>query len=97
MSHLSLFDVVIIYPHVSTQFCLPSLLDPATAGRDHGAFMMKDFLQPVMGEAFTLKDHKDRSPEESAKWNKWCGLLKYYLALRRVGYQPSFGSDNTGA
>lgn len=50
-----------------------------------------------MGEAFTLKDHKDRSPEESAKWNKWCNLLKYYLALRRAGYQPSFGSDKAGA
>lgn len=50
-----------------------------------------------MGKSFVLKDHTERSPEESAKWNKWCGLLKYYLALRRVGYQPYFGSDNADA
>ena len=58
---------------------------------------MKDFLEPIMGKSFVQKDHTERSPEESTKWNKWCGLLKYYLALRRVGYQPSFGSDNADA
>lgn len=55
---------------------------------------MKDFLIPVMGNAFALKDYKDRTPEESNRWNKWCGYLKWYLALLRAGYEPTFGSDS---
>ena len=55
---------------------------------------MKDFLIPIMGNAFALKDYKDRTPEESARWNKWCGCLKWYLALLRAGYEPTFGSDS---
>lgn len=68
--------------------------DPATSGIDNDKFVMKDFLVPVMGNAFALKDFKERTPEESATWNKWMGCLKWYVALRRVGYEPSFGCGN---
>ena len=70
--------------------------DPSTSGRDHGAFAMKDFLEPIMGGTFVLKDHSERSPEESSKWNTWCGYLKWFLALRRVGYEPSFCGGTGG-
>lgn len=64
--------------------------DPAHSGSNGERFTMKDFLVPIMGNAFALKDFKERTPEESAKFSKWCGCLKYYLAFRRVGYEPSF-------
>lgn len=68
--------------------------DPATSGPAGERFAMKDFLLPIMGNAFVLKEWKERTPEESAKFNKWCGCLKWYLALRRVGYEPTFGSGD---
>lgn len=64
--------------------------DPTTSGPNSEHFSMKDFLIPLMGNAFALKDYKDRTPEESTKWSKWCGRLKWYLAMLRVGYEPSF-------
>mmetsp|Transcript_8488 Transcript_8488/g.18994 ORF Transcript_8488/g.18994 Transcript_8488/m.18994 type:complete len:1008 (-) Transcript_8488:186-3209(-) len=68
--------------------------DPATSGANSEKFSMKDFLVPIMGNAFALKDFKERTPEETTKWNKWLGYLKWYLAFVRVGHEPSFGSDN---
>jgi hypothetical protein len=65
--------------------------DPTTSGKNSDRFTMRDFLLPIMGADFTAKDYKDRTPEESDKWNNWCGRLNWYLALRRVGYEPSFG------
>ncbi|KAL7539535.1 hypothetical protein ACHAXR_009382, partial [Thalassiosira sp. AJA248-18] len=44
--------------------------DPATSGPDGERFTMKDFLVPVMGNSFALKDYKERTPEESAKFSK---------------------------
>lgn len=66
--------------------------DPATSGPNSERFSMKDFLEPIMGNAFTLKDYKERTPEETQKWSKWCGFLKWYLALQRAGVEPSFGN-----
>ncbi|KAL9184374.1 LOW QUALITY PROTEIN: hypothetical protein ACHAXT_002460 [Thalassiosira profunda] len=65
--------------------------DPATSGPNSERFAMKDFLAPIMGNAFALKDYKERTPEESSKLTKWCSCLKWYLALRRVGVEPTFG------
>lgn len=62
--------------------------DPATSGVDSGRFSMKDFLVPIMGNSFCLKDYTERTPEESAAFSKWCGLLKWYMALKRVNYTP---------
>ena len=71
--------------------------DPASSGPNGGKFYMKDFLTPIMGNAFAcLKDYSDRTPEESSQWNKWCdGFLKWYLALSRIGYKPRFGSNSS--
>jgi len=68
--------------------------DPATSGPGGERFRMIDFLVPIMGNAFALKDFKERTAEESAKFSKWCNCLKWYLVLRRVGYEPSFGFGN---
>ena len=65
--------------------------DPATSGADSGRFTMKDFLVPIMGNSFCLKEYTERTPEESALFSKWCGLLKFYMAMKRVNYTPSFG------
>ena len=67
--------------------------DPATSGVNSERFVMKDFLVPIMGNAFALKEYKERTPEESVLWNKWCNCLKWYQTLKRVGYEPSFGSS----
>jgi len=65
--------------------------DPATAAGGE-CFTMTNFLLPIMGKDFSSKDYKQRTPEESEKFSKWCKLLKYYLAFRRVGVEPSFGN-----
>lgn len=62
--------------------------DPATSGVDSGRFSMKDFLVPIMGNSFCLKEYTERTPDESASFSKWCGLLKWYMALKRVNYTP---------
>lgn len=64
--------------------------DPATSGVDGERFAMKDFLRPVMGDDFVRKDYKERTPEESARWTRWCGLLGWYMAMKRVGATASF-------
>ncbi len=71
--------------------CINVTDDPATAAGGE-RFTMGNFLMPIMGSAFASKDYKERTPEESEKFSKWCKLLKYYLALRRSGVEPSFGN-----
>lgn len=68
--------------------------DPATSGPDGCKFEMKAFLVPIMGNAFALKDFKERTPDEQEKFSNWCNRLKWYMALCKVGYEPSFGSDS---
>jgi len=68
--------------------------DPATSGPGSDRFAMKDLLVPIMGNAFALKDFKERTSEETSKWNLWVGYLKWYLAFVRVGHAPSFGIDS---
>ena len=68
--------------------------DPTTSGRGSEKWTMRDFLLPIMGEEFAVKEYSQRTPEETEKWNKWLGKLNWYLALRRVGFEPNFGSQN---
>ena len=68
--------------------------DPATSGANGDKFTLTDFLVPIMGNEFVLKDSKERTREESAKFSNWCNHLRWYLALRRVGYEPSFSNSN---
>ena len=49
-----------------------------------------EFLAPIMGDEFSSKDYKERTPEESAKFSKWCSLSKWFFAFRRVDYNPHF-------
>ncbi|KAL7497312.1 hypothetical protein ACHAWT_005759 [Skeletonema menzelii] len=70
--------------------CINVTDDPATASGGE-RFTMANFLLPIMGADFASKEYKQRTPEESEKFSKWCKLLKYYLAFRRAGVEPSFG------
>lgn len=65
--------------------------DPDTSGVNGEKFRVADFLSPIMGEEFMAKDFNDRTVEEKIKYAKWCKLLKWYMTLRRVGFQPTFG------
>ena len=67
--------------------------DPATSGANGEVFRMSDFLLPLMGAAFAMKDPKDRTEEERAKFSSWCEKLRYYMAFRRSQYIPVF--ENT--
>ena len=69
--------------------------DPATSGANGEAFRMTDYLAPLMGAAFLAKDFKERTEEERAKFNRWCGLLNWYLTLRRSRYQPTFQEEDS--
>ena len=66
--------------------------NPDTSGKGSEKWTMRDFLLPIMGEAFVAKEYTQRSPDETEKWNRWVGKLHWYLALRRVGFEPHFGS-----
>lgn len=65
--------------------------DPKTSGIGGDSFRMTDFLSPIMGEGFASKEYADRTEEENAKFGMWCGLLQWYLTMRRIGYIPEFG------
>ena len=69
--------------------------DPATSGTNGEALKMTDFLAPIMGPAFLAKDFKERTEEERVKFNHWCSLLNWYLALRRSKYQPKFEEEDS--
>jgi hypothetical protein len=60
--------------------------DPKSCGVNGSAFSMKDFLVPILGNSFALKEYSERSEEEQKQFTKLCNLLHWYLALRRVGY-----------
>jgi len=64
--------------------------DPKISGVDGDLFKMSDFLASVMGDEFVNKDYADRTPNEKAKFGKWCELLKWYTTLRRIQYAPIF-------
>lgn len=67
--------------------------DPATSGGGGECFRMSDLLVPVFGNTFFSKDYKDRTPSEQAEFSDWCLVLKWYMALRRVGFIPKFQQD----
>jgi len=69
--------------------------DPASSGANGEKFIIKEFLEPILGTAFTLKDYKERTPEESEIFSMWCCKLNWYMSLRRVGFEPSFEPEST--
>ncbi len=56
--------------------------DPETSGRNGDKFTMTEFLKPIVGEK---TENMDR-----AVFGQWCNYLKWYLTLRRAGYEPKF-------
>ena len=64
--------------------------DPKTSGLEGGAFKMIDFLAPIMGDSFSSKSYDERTQKQKDSFSHWCNLLKWYLVLRRIEYQPHF-------
>jgi hypothetical protein len=64
--------------------------DPGTSGKDGESFKMTDFLRPIMGDQFADTPYTERSEPDREKFGLWCNRLKWYLAFRRIGYEPEF-------
>ena len=64
--------------------------DPNTSGLGGSKFTMTEFLRPIMGDGFVDTPYNERTDEEKAKFGHWCDKLKWYMALRRTGYEPTF-------
>ena len=64
--------------------------DPKTAGIGGDPFRLSDFLRPVVGDSVVDTPAAERSDEQKALLGRWCGLLKWYLTLRRARIEPSF-------
>lgn len=64
--------------------------DPATSGVNGDKFTLTEFLRPIMGDAFVDTPYSERTDEDKATFGRWCKLLKWYMAFRRVGYTPTF-------
>jgi len=60
--------------------------NPKTCGVNGSTFTMKDFLVPILGNAFASKEASERTEAEQEKFTHFMSLLNWYLALRRVGY-----------
>ena len=63
---------------------------PETSGRNGDRFTMSEFLRPVVGNAIVDAPFAERSEADKELFGKWCDMLKWYLALRRAGYEPQF-------
>ena len=64
--------------------------DPSCSGVGNGQFTLTDFLRPIMGDDFINTPREERSEQDKAKFGGWCGLLKWYLVLKRSGIEPNF-------
>jgi hypothetical protein len=64
--------------------------NPKTCGKNGETLRITDFLEPIMGEAFTQKDAKERTDEERTRFETWCRHYKWFSTLRRVGFTPTF-------
>ena len=65
--------------------------NPVNCGADGGKFTKTEFLRPIMGDSFIDTPYNERDEGEKAKFGLWCDRLEWYLVLRRIGYQPTFG------
>jgi RecQ family ATP-dependent DNA helicase len=66
--------------------------DPNTSGINGEKFSMTEFLRPIMGDEFVDTPFTERSQPDKDKFGHLCNRLKWYMALRRVGYEPPFSS-----
>ena len=72
--------------------CMNVAGDPNCSGLDGAKFTMTDFLRPVVGHELVDKPFTERSEADRELFGHWCNQLKWYMALRRVNYQPTFKS-----
>ena len=64
--------------------------DPKTSGRNGESFTMTDFIRPIVGALVVDTPFAERTEEQQALLGKWFDHVKWYLALRRCGYEPKF-------
>jgi hypothetical protein len=64
--------------------------NPDTSGKNGGKFLMTDFLRPIIGDSIIDTPFRERSFQDNTKFSKWCELLKWYMSLKRSGYEPTF-------
>lgn len=64
--------------------------DPEKSGRHGDRFLMTDFLRPIISDRVADTPFKERSEADMELCMKWFDLCKWYLALRRSGYEPAF-------
>lgn len=64
--------------------------DPEKSGRNGERFAMSDFLRPIVGDQCVDTPFAERSDETKELLAKWYDLMKWYMALRRCGYEPTF-------
>jgi hypothetical protein len=64
--------------------------DPNTSGLGGSKFTINEFLRPIMGDVVVDTPYTDRTEEDKVKHGQWCDKLKWYMALRRVGYEAIF-------
>ena len=65
--------------------------NPLNCGVDGGKFAKTDFLRPIMGDHFIDTPYTERDEEDKVNFGSWCDRLEWYLTLRRIGHQPTFG------
>jgi superfamily II DNA helicase RecQ len=66
--------------------------DPNCSGKNGEKFTLTEFLRPIIGDSFVDMPYTERSNADKETFGMWCDLLKWYMALRRAGYEPTFDS-----
>jgi len=64
--------------------------DPDKCGRNGEGFTMTEFLRPILGDQIVYRSYAERSDAEKDFITTWYDLVKWYMALRRVDYEPTF-------
>jgi hypothetical protein len=67
--------------------------NPSTSGVCNGQFTMTDFLRQIIGDDFINTPREERSEQDKVKFGEWCNFLKWYIFLKRSGFEPSFGDE----
>ena len=51
---------------------------------------MTDLIRPIVGDTLVDTPFKERSGADSELLAQWYDRLKWYMALRRADYEPTF-------
>jgi hypothetical protein len=66
--------------------------DPNNSGENGEKLSMTELLRPIIGDRLADLPFMERSETDKVKFGMWCDRLKWYMALRRAGYEPTFES-----